>query len=233
VNRGFSLIELLVVIAIIAILAAMLFPVLAAARGQARKASCQSNLRQIGLAFMMYVSDYDERFPGDGDPDLWMGRYWRWPLQAYLTFPGRMVAPDPRSSIGFRPEILICPADPTASTSWDATSYGYAACFYYPPDVVNAMALGDLTSPSPWCASLASGRSQAEVAYPAQKVMVAEWLDNHESGQNGWWAWAGAHECLFADGHVKYVQARSVLPAVDGWPDFNLTRDGVLGRDVQ
>src|SRR5688500_14703538 len=59
--RAFTLIELLVVIAIIAILAAILFPVFASARESARKASCQSNLKQIGTAWMMYAQDYDER----------------------------------------------------------------------------------------------------------------------------------------------------------------------------
>ncbi|MDF2439397.1 MAG: hypothetical protein JWN98_381 [Abditibacteriota bacterium] len=59
---GFTLIELLVVIAIIAILAAILFPVFARARENARKSSCLSNLKQMGLGAMMYSQDYDERF---------------------------------------------------------------------------------------------------------------------------------------------------------------------------
>src|SRR5687768_14554366 len=62
-SKGFTLIELLVVIAIIAILAAILFPVFSRARESARRASCQSNLKQIGLGFAQYSQDYDERFP--------------------------------------------------------------------------------------------------------------------------------------------------------------------------
>jgi prepilin-type N-terminal cleavage/methylation domain-containing protein/prepilin-type processing-associated H-X9-DG protein len=67
-KRGFTLIELLVVIAIISILAAILFPVFAQAREKARQASCQSNLKQIGLAVLQYQQDNDEgMFPWDVD----------------------------------------------------------------------------------------------------------------------------------------------------------------------
>src|SRR3712207_5641936 len=60
---GFTLIELLGVVAIIAILAAILVPVFAQAREKARQIACTSNLKQIALATMMYVQDYDETFP--------------------------------------------------------------------------------------------------------------------------------------------------------------------------
>jgi prepilin-type N-terminal cleavage/methylation domain-containing protein/prepilin-type processing-associated H-X9-DG protein len=62
-RSGFTLIELLVVIAIISILAAILFPVFARARENARRASCLSNLKQMGLGAMMYSQDYDEMLP--------------------------------------------------------------------------------------------------------------------------------------------------------------------------
>src|SRR5215216_4432933 len=62
-RRGFTLIELLVVIAIIAILAAILFPVFARARENARRTSCLSNLKQLSLGIMQYTQDYDERLP--------------------------------------------------------------------------------------------------------------------------------------------------------------------------
>src|SRR5216117_760328 len=62
-KRAFTLIELLVVIAIIAILAAILFPVFAQAKEAAKKTQCLSNQKNIGLAIIMYVNDYDDFLP--------------------------------------------------------------------------------------------------------------------------------------------------------------------------
>jgi prepilin-type N-terminal cleavage/methylation domain-containing protein/prepilin-type processing-associated H-X9-DG protein len=63
IRSGFTLIELLVVIAIIALLAAILFPAFARARENARRSSCLSNTRQLGMGLMQYTQDYDERLP--------------------------------------------------------------------------------------------------------------------------------------------------------------------------
>lgn len=84
---GFTLIELLVVIAIIAILAAILFPVFSRAREQARKTSCSSNLKQIGVAFAQYVDDHNGTYcgsavsTGPGDAD-WIG--WDRAIDSYV-----------------------------------------------------------------------------------------------------------------------------------------------------
>ncbi len=67
IAKAFTLIELLVVIAIIAILAAILFPAFARARENGRRASCQSNLKQIGLGILQYTQDYNEKFPIHND----------------------------------------------------------------------------------------------------------------------------------------------------------------------
>ena len=75
VAKGFTLIELLVVIAIIAILAAILFPVFARARENARKSTCQSNLKQIGIGIAMYAQDYDDRYIM---PTRWEAQAWNW-----------------------------------------------------------------------------------------------------------------------------------------------------------
>ena len=80
-KKGFTLIELLVVIAIIAILAAILFPAFARARENARRASCQSNLKQAALGFAQYTQDYDETYPPLGAADL---TGWAASLQPYL-----------------------------------------------------------------------------------------------------------------------------------------------------
>lgn len=118
-RRGFTLIELLVVIAIIAILAAILFPVFAKAREKARQASCLSNVKQLGLAFMQYAQDYDESLP--------VGQEVSWSATVGQSgFFGNGVMPYVKNS-----QIFVCPSMPTVNLgTWRnigylPTSYGY------------------------------------------------------------------------------------------------------------
>src|SRR5258708_14279470 len=97
-KRAFTLIELLVVIAIIAILAAILFPVFAQAREKARSISCLSNIKQTTLSAVMYVQDYDEKFP----INLYLGNTGS---LCTMTF-YQEVAPYQKNS-----QILLCPSD--------------------------------------------------------------------------------------------------------------------------
>jgi len=101
-KHGFTLIELLVVIAIIAILAAILFPVFAKARENARKATCQSNLKQIGNALLMYLQDYDGKaslynsnFQTNNDtPEKGLANHWEGYLQPYTKNTKVFICPD-------------------------------------------------------------------------------------------------------------------------------------------
>src|SRR5437762_2546340 len=95
-RRAFTLIELIVVIGVIAMLAAILFPVFAQARRAARKTSCQSNLRQLGMAFHLYAQEYDERLPPYLTPVKYQGVWWRYPplLQPYIQSRHLLACPD-------------------------------------------------------------------------------------------------------------------------------------------
>ena len=94
--QGFTLIELLVVIAIIAILAAILFPAFAKAREAARRSSCSSNLKQLGLGLMQYTQEYDEHYPYSDQP----GGGWAGAVYPYT-----------KSN-----ELLRCPSNPKSGT---------------------------------------------------------------------------------------------------------------------
>jgi prepilin-type N-terminal cleavage/methylation domain-containing protein/prepilin-type processing-associated H-X9-DG protein len=98
-SNGFTLIELLVVIAIIAILAAILFPVFAKVREKARQATCASNLKQIGLGFIQYTQDYDDKYPSvyNSQSDLISSgqvAYWPYAIYPYIKSTAVYRCPD-------------------------------------------------------------------------------------------------------------------------------------------
>ena len=116
--KAFTLIELLVVIAIIAILAAILFPVFARARENARRSSCQSNLKQIGLGVLQYAQDYDEKYPigTAGGPVGARGRGWAGQCLPYIK----------------STQIFTCPSDTKAPNANAQISYAYNSAVPYP-----------------------------------------------------------------------------------------------------
>jgi len=141
IKQGFTLIELLIVIAIIALLAAILFPVFTRVRENARRSSCQSNLKQIGLGIMQYTQDFDDVYP----------------YSASATANGNNVTPGTDASLGIwysdatgnRPywpgrvepyfksrQIMVCPSSkrvsgiPTSFPNSDLTSYWSVGGFF-------------------------------------------------------------------------------------------------------
>jgi prepilin-type N-terminal cleavage/methylation domain-containing protein len=227
-KAAFTLIELLVVISLIACLLAVLMPSLGRARSAAMRVRCASNLRQVHFALNMYVDSYEDKFPCAEDPVstqpfywLWMGRGWRRFIEPYLN-----VKVDPNN-----PSVLVCPRDATAKQKYESTSYSYSMSFYHSPAQIDEMSsvADTYADPRPSMAQVAS-----KVRRPAYKIIFGEWLSNHlpvDGTDGGWWCWKGSRNYLFVDGTVRFAAAENIREANNGYPDANLTRNGIDGSD--
>jgi len=230
-RKGFTLIELLVVIAIIAILAAILFPVFARAKAKARQASCMSNMKQIALAFLMYTSDYDGKFPAVYNDALGYpaGRI-IWADCIYPYVKNRQLFACPSAGINIDPIPGRWPGNLQATRycmnmvhDWD-----------WPEDCAT------------WSGTHVFPVGEEELAWPSESALILE------SG-NAWWChWFPAsgwnatgttsdgylyligrlgetiwprHQdgcnVAFCDGHVKF---RSIQSMVDDWHLWSLFR---------
>jgi prepilin-type N-terminal cleavage/methylation domain-containing protein/prepilin-type processing-associated H-X9-DG protein len=214
--KGFTLIELLVVVAVISILAAILFPVFARARENARRASCLSNLKQIGLGYMMYTQDYDEHFPANfsvpgGKP--------------YLSY-AAAVAPYIKNK-----QVWVCPSQ--TSTLVMGSDWAYPPFLATDPaiDYYFNLYIGGNDQPI-----LYKRLSQADISTPSDVFLLWEMIPGYmganfigDTNRNALrpcdpgapcttkaehYAGTGIHlggdNYLYADGHVKWLARNSV-----------------------
>jgi len=193
-KRGFTLIELLVVIAIIAILAAILFPVFARARENARKSTCQSNLKQMATAMLMYAQDYDET--------LCVERHER--SQSFI----QIIAPYVKNV-----KVFDCPSQRATSTlNYNGErSYGYAEVFFgaslatiqRPADAVLLADQTPNTYMGAWWLFRPSRGNRDANGDPSDGSKSTTWTTNTQVWLNFCARHNGVGNVAFADGHVK------------------------------
>jgi prepilin-type N-terminal cleavage/methylation domain-containing protein len=221
-KAAFTLIELLVVIAIIAILAAILFPVFARARENARKITCISNLKQLGTGVLMYAQDYDEYLPnnyaGKKDTMLWNDLSGSGLLDPYLK----------------NKQVWFCPSDgphvypgQTTPHTYANQTYDYSYCLYNNTADVNKHAYP----------STMESHSLAEAQFPAQKVLFWEVYAYH--GNRAYVAnvltAAGLQgdisNMTMLDGHTKTFHRGQLNPDVVNRFNPDWTVGGIGGMD--
>jgi prepilin-type N-terminal cleavage/methylation domain-containing protein/prepilin-type processing-associated H-X9-DG protein len=206
-RQGFTLVELLVVLAIIGILASMTFSVFSRVRDVGRRASCLSNLKQLGLGIQQYSQDHDEKLPNaahGGDLGVAQDGVWMY----YSEYPANNGNKDTfvpsRSSIFTyvkSKQVFVCPSDGNGYTS--GNTYAYNSC---------------LTSPAEG-QSVWPGKSLAQFDNSADTLLLAEESDRGTTndglfnmfGPGPGWDYAsyatrhvGGSCVAFLDGHAKY-----------------------------
>jgi prepilin-type N-terminal cleavage/methylation domain-containing protein/prepilin-type processing-associated H-X9-DG protein len=249
-SRGFTLIELLVVIAIIAILAAILFPVFARARENARRSSCLSNMKQIGLGLAQYVQDNDSVLPSDwtgasgfssSNPNIIM---WTDAIQPYVKNNQLFDCPSAPQTDYYTPG----PAGPYGTYSLNHTYYNsgdnyIGAMSDYQPFRQGSVNTSQIEAPS---TTVWVGESGIETGYPTTtdfsweagdnvtvrptSITGISYLGNGGGGSGGLVArHLDTTNVLFCDGHVKSMKLTSLLERSPS--NGNVLRDFTIQDD--
>lgn len=256
-RKAFSLIELLFVIAIISLLAALLFPVFARAREQARSAVCFSNLRQIGTGMQLYVQDYDETFPMNRLPDEThhmegcTGGGNSYPIgnleDSRLNW-RRAILPYLKSK-----QVMVCPSNPYTTKSFlpntppgDQTNIHYTSQDYLPLSYAyNGSFFHEAVPPCFYGEALERPRSLTEIDQVSNLIMLLEsrvsnpdlgsWMMTIPANPEGLGAFQshnGQCNFLFADMHVKRIKLAETCSRQfwsDRYPDGPNACSGLSG----
>lgn len=199
--QGFTLIELLVVIAIIAILAAILFPVFGRARENARRSSCASNMRQLGLGVLQYAQDYDERYPSVRGTSAGPGNW------------GQVIYPYVKST-----QIYACPSNPDTSKrtlGWNETTAGAV-------QVPESYGMNNRLQNM----SLAAVESSAQKIIFGELYVYSPEIGNRAWVNTEWSTRCfakhlGTWNLTFADGHAKSMKPTATITPFNMWGRFN------------
>ncbi|HUB86927.1 MAG TPA: DUF1559 domain-containing protein [Verrucomicrobiae bacterium] len=231
-RRAFTLIELLVVIAIIAILAAMLLPTLAKAKEAGRRIACLNNMRQLGIALMVYSGDYHDQFPHrEGSANYPPGR---WPQQMYNDY-------------GKSTNILRCPDDGPADPATIESNPNYPADSTPRSYLINGFndyyaTQYDTTDWGTLQNSIVNGLASIKdtaIPYPSDTIVLGEknssdgdyYMDIYENGGNDWNQIAeqsrhdgsgpgtgtGGSNYAMADGSARFIRCPQALGPINLW----------------